>query len=120
MDEHLKEIRDRIALSKQNYKGPHCCLDMDYNIDKANDENISPCCYNPKFREYYLQAIVGFGGEKIDFCPYCGMQLPLGLSDMWFNILNQEYHIQSPTSIKENEKIPKDFLTDEWWKKRGL
>lgn len=105
--------------NKENYKGPHCCFVMDYSVDKSNPYNISPTSYSPKFREYYLQATIGPGSRKIDYCPYCGTKLPAGLSDLWFDILEEEYEIQA-WKHNQKEKIPAEFFTDEWWKKRGL
>ena len=104
---------------KKNYKGPHCCFVMDYNVDKLRGENLSPCFYNPKFREYYLKETHGSGSRKIDFCPYCGAKLPEGLSDIWFDIIEKELGLD-PWLPKQRKKIPVEFQTDEWWKKRGL
>ena len=109
-----------MTLARQNYKEPHCCLIMHYNTDKTDPENVSPCSYNPKFREYYLDAIIGHGAEKITFCPYCGTKLPKGLSDEWFDILEKEYGLDDPGMPDQKEKVPAEFKTDEWWKKRGL
>jgi hypothetical protein len=123
-DESLKkycEERDeKLENDKKNYKGSHCCLSMAYAVDKENSENVSPCFYNPKFRRYYLKATQGLGGGKINFCPYCGTKLPQELSDMWFDILEKEYGLDDPGWPEQEEKIPAEFLTDEWWKKRDL
>lgn len=114
--ERIKQFEEK----KKNYKGSHCCLTMDNAVDKSNCENVSPCFYNPKFREYYLQATVGLGGRRIDFCPYCGTKLPEALSDMWFDILEKEYGLDDPSWPEQKERVPAEFNTDEWWKKRGL
>jgi|APCry1669189034_1035192.scaffolds.fasta_scaffold127828_2 hypothetical protein len=57
--------------------------------------------------------------SDIYYCPWCGATLPKQLSDEWFDILEKEYGIVDP-SDKEREKVPPEFKTDEWWKKRGL
>ncbi len=119
VDKSQEEVYKRFEENKKNYKGFHCCFVMDNAVDKSNSENVSPCFYNPKFREYYLQATSGLGSRKIDFCPYCGTKLPQDLSDLWFDILEQEFKID-PWLPKDRKKIPAEFLTNEWWKKRGL
>jgi hypothetical protein len=124
-DEALRkywEDRDtEFELNKKNYKGPHCCLDMHYGVeDKDNPDNISPCDFNKKFRGYYLIATKGPGGKEMSYCPFCGKRLPKELSDEWFDILEKEYGLDLPLTSKQYDRIPAEFLTDEWWKKRGL
>ena len=113
LKKYWKERDKQLEEDKKNYKGPHCCLIMDYNIDKSSGENISPCFYNPKFRKYYLQATQGLGGEKIDFCPYCGTKLPQSLSDIWFDILEEEFGLDNPASLEQKKKIPASRLHGE-------
>ena len=124
IDESLEEYWEKkdkqLQEDKKNYNGPHCCLIMDYSVDKTDPENVSPCLYIPKFREYSLQAMIGPGAGKIDYCPYCGTKLPQELSDLWFDILEKEYGLDDPGWPEQREKVPTEFLTDEWWKKRGL
>lgn len=57
--------------------------------------------------------------SDIYFCPWCGTKLPHNLADEWFAILAQEYNIIDP-SAKDRHKVPLEFKTYEWWKKRGL
>jgi hypothetical protein len=117
--EHVVEERDRkFELKKKNYTGPHCCWEMHCAVTKHPD-NISPNTYNPKLRGYYLSATKGHGGEQISFCPRCGKKLPKELSNEWFDIIRNDYGLD-PWMQDEYEKIPAEFLTDEWWKKRGL
>jgi hypothetical protein len=53
------------------------------------------------------------------FCPNCGTKLPSSLRDEWFDILEQEYGLEDPCE-EDKQKVPQEFLTDEWWKKRGF
>jgi hypothetical protein len=46
-------------------------------------------------------------------------KLPTSLRDIWFEILEKEYGLERPIS-KDKDSVPQEFLTDEWWKKRGL
>jgi hypothetical protein len=42
------------------------------------------------------------------------------LKDEWFDILEKEYELDNPAwDLEQKEKIPAEFKTDEWWKKRG-
>jgi len=122
IEEYREEINKQLEVDKQNYKGPFCCLIMDYNIDKSNLQNKSSYFYVPKLRCYYLQPIIGFGSDKIDFCPHCGIKLPQELSDLWFDILEKEYGIDSPfcPDPEDEKKFPAEFLTDKWWINRKL
>jgi hypothetical protein len=58
-------------------------------------------------------------GCYIQYCPWCGTKLPTELSDEWYDTLEKEYGIISPIH-DERKKVPPEFWTDEWWKKRGL
>ncbi|HEX4068764.1 MAG TPA: hypothetical protein VHX42_01575, partial [Candidatus Babeliales bacterium] len=53
------------------------------------------------------------------FCPNCGARLPSSLRDEWFDILENEYGLEEPLH-EDKEKVPKEFLTHEWWKERSL
>lgn len=108
-----------IEYQKKHYKGPHCCWETDVAVQDYPD-NVSPCSYNPKFRGYYLTARFGHGGEQIQYCPRCGKKYPKELSDEWFDILEQEYGLDNPNALDQRDRVPKEFWTDEWWKKRGL
>ncbi len=104
---------------KEQYQGSHCCWETAVAVEKY-PENVSPCSYYPIFREYFLDATRGYGGEVITYCPRCGKKYPKPLRNEWFDILEQEYGLDNPPSSEQRDKIPAEFLTDEWWKKRGL
>ena len=53
------------------------------------------------------------------YCPWCGSELPKELGEVWCDILEKEFNISDPFD-KEKDKVPQEFRTDEWWKKRGL
>jgi hypothetical protein len=42
------------------------------------------------------------------------------LTDEWVRILKEEYGFEDPWEARIENKIPAEFHTDEWWKKRGL
>jgi hypothetical protein len=116
MDKHYQEILDKITLARKNYKGSFCCFDMDSMLNGS--EPIYKIEYDPSIREYFLESVEGYICA-IQFCPWCGSLLPKNLRDEWFDILEQEYNLD-PWIPEQKEKIPTEFLTDEWWKKRNL
>jgi len=118
MDSDYKKWLDEWQIAKQNYKGPFCCLDMNSMLD--NDDELYNVKYSPKAREYYLKSLQGPYCRTIEFCPWCGSELPKSLGDEWFDILENEYGLDMPAIPEQKKRIPAEFLTDEWWKKRGL
>lgn len=100
-----------------------CCERMEIVVGDID----CPLRYIPNLRYYGMSAPKpllkknqGWPGYMIDFCPYCGTRLPKDLVDERFAILEKEYGIIDPYDAKQKKRIPKEFETDEWWKKRGL
>jgi uncharacterized protein DUF6980 len=101
----------------------YCCTIMQGWLQDID----CPLIYN-KFARYYtmsapkslIEKNVVWPCYKVHYCPYCGTQLPKDLVDEWMNILENEYNIDDPYDSKQKKLIPKEFKTDEWWKKRGL
>ena len=114
-EELLKKIREEVEEERRNYKGPHCCLTMDAEL--ARGETV--LYYSPKYREYGVKLPKSTGCMLMDYCMFCGKKLPESLRVPWFDILEQEYGLERPVS-GDRKKVPQEFLTDEWWKKRGL
>jgi hypothetical protein len=111
----LEEIDKRIEKAKHDYKGPHCCLTMDRGlISYADGLN-----YDKQYREYGIKIPISAAFIAIDYCMFCGKELPSSLRHQWFDILEQEYGLESPME-EDEDKVPQEFWTDEWWKKRGL
>lgn len=88
----------------------HCCKLMS---DFVNDKRL-PLKYYPQYREYNIPLIGSNAMQGIIFCPWCGKKLPRDLREEYYDVLESEYH------ITEDQNIPSEFKTDEWWKKRGL
>ena len=74
--------------------------------------------YDSQYREYGVD-LGKRGGMLIDYCMFCGKKLPASLRREWFDILEQDYGLERPAS-GDKEKVPKEFLINEWWKMRGL
>ena len=111
----LEEIDKKVEQARRDYKGPHCCLTMDRGL--VSDTNV--LAYSPDFREYGIKIPKTTGYIGIDYCMFCGKKLPIPLRHEWFDILEKEYGLERPCT-GDKKKVPKEFLTDEWWKKRGL
>ncbi|MFI4983868.1 MAG: DUF6980 family protein [Rickettsiales bacterium] len=94
----------------------HCCNNMEYYV--SENREIS---YDLELRRYVLRLANAKNAtcQLLFYCPWCGTKLPTSLADKWFEILKVEYGLTDPI-FDDAEKIPKEFKTDEWWKKRGL
>jgi len=114
-EEQLKKIYEKVEEERQNYKGPHCCMTMHYGL--LSDKKILD--YSQRYREYGINIPNSTTTMAIDYCMFCGKKLPESLRIKWFNILEQEYGLERPASGDRN-KVPAEFLTNEWWKKREL
>ena len=70
--------------------------------------------YTLKWRMYKLIINNDPGNQWIlNYCPFCGKKFPDNLMDAYY------YAIRDDTG-KVLDPLPKEFETDEWWKKRGL
>ncbi len=108
-------IDARVAEKRRNYKGPHCCLTMDAELVRED----ALLYYSLRFREYGVKTPNSTGGVLMNYCMCCGKKSPESVRSEWFEILEQEYGLEWPDS-KDKRKVPVEFWTDEWWKKRGL
>jgi hypothetical protein len=81
----------------------------------VNKEHIVD--YEDYVRNYNLR------GKKrvyaIKYCPWCGKNLGKELNWEYYEILEKEYEIYNPETT-EVDKVPAEFKSDAWWKKRGL
>lgn len=102
-----------MEINKQT-KPIHCCQSMQDLLE----EKKLPMEYNPILREYYIKINSSRVIYCMFYCPWCGSQLPESLRSQWFDIIHDEYLIENP--MDDKRRIPKEFRTDEWWKKRGL
>jgi hypothetical protein len=94
----------------------HCCdILKSYSTHKNNLIE-----FLPETRSYYFVLHDDQHGthQKMFYCPWCGTSLPKDLSESLALVLQKEYGIEDV--IFDREKIPPEFKTDEWWKKRGL
>lgn len=119
--EWLKKCNEIIKIL---LKVTHCCLEMESAVENSIE---SPLVYNARMRDYTITAPKAlmkrneiWTGYGIKFCPFCSATLPKDLTSIWFEILEKEYGIDDPYDDEQKKCIPQEFMTDEWWKKRGL
>jgi hypothetical protein len=103
-----------------------CCKDFlskkfDGYISFYNERNgIEYISYYPRKRSYTISHSEELG-THMEYCPYCGKKMPKELTDEWYDILEKEYGlIDVNPGDYHDKRIPKEFWTDEWWRKRGL
>lgn len=88
-----------------------CCSEMQFHL-LAGELGL---VYYRRFREFgILYRDGGSSKQSIYYCPWCGSQLPTSLRKKWFEM------IESQGLEPDSPEIPQEFLTDEWWKQRGL
>ena len=87
---------------------------------------------NPAYdMEYYAREDETFlhsreGGAicwKFSFCPFCGQDIE-GKSKIFHKVIKDELGIDVEAEDIEwdtlETRLPEEFKTDEWWRKRGL
>lgn len=99
----------------------HCCEAMNYYADPLFREEHSIIRYHPEIRSYnfILHGHDSSFETRIVFCPWCGKKLPKRLIDEMEAVLKNEFGIIEK-DWNDPSKIPLEFSTDEWWKKRNL
>ena len=95
-------------------------------LDAIEQGNDSPLTYDVATRSYRISAPkalmkknMRWLGYNVKFCPFCCIKLPKDLTDEWCEILDDDYDI-NPYDEPQKKRMPAEFKTDEWWKKRGL
>ncbi len=97
-----------------NIKEKFCCEDMESCVNDK-DWVIE---YYPSSRGYVISCRDQVALE-MKYCLFCGTKLPESLEDELNDILVEELGIEDP-DYGDDPRIPAEFKTDEWWKKRGL
>lgn len=100
----------------------HCCVEMG---DAVKDGIL---LYDPPRRLYALfidKCDVPL--QFIGYCPFCGKQLPEDLDMDYDDAVEEalgrpglELVCNNQSYLEPSPLLPKEFQTDEWWRKRGL
>lgn len=93
------------------------CCDL---MKNALDDPRVYLYYDQIKREYRLPLKFLDAADILYYCPWCGKKLPSSLRDTYYDILEKEYTLDNYDINDNPEKIPQEFKSDEWWKKRGL
>ena len=102
---------------EKNKKGDCCCQLMNRFVD---DPRVG-IDYNKKLREYSIDLkLTRAVQQDIFHCPFCGFKLPKGLRQEYCNIVKNKFSIDCIFNDEETKKLPEEFMSDQWWKKRGL
>lgn len=104
----MKRIEKKVYLLVQ-----HCCDAMKYAVE----EHGHSLEYAARYREYIIRDQGSDSCIIARYCFNCGMKLPASLRSEWFDILEKEYGLSSPSC--DLRKVPKKFRSDQWWKERG-
>ena len=98
-----------------------CCDTMRVQLTHECEQHPDPfdcpdvlVVYNAKFDEYGMP--IRDGGPSVmsmQFCPWCGTQLPESKRDLWFNTL-AALGFDDPSE----QPISDEFRSDEWWRNR--
>ena len=121
-----RAIKKRVFERIEEWKGLHkkgkeC--PMLYDLVIGDEAGTTRAAYLPMIRAYIIyknwseEDLCNQEFYVMKYCPYCRAKLPRQLDDKLTEILQKEYGL---TSWKDYKKAPKEFHTDEWWKKRGL
>ena len=91
-----------------------CCEMMKYFLN--NNEPYRIIQYSNRFDEYGI--VIYDGGNSsiiINYCPWCGKELPKSKRDKWFDEL-EKLGFLNP--LEENIQI--EFKSNLWWSKNEI
>jgi hypothetical protein len=97
----------------------HCCKEMQFFLE---EEKIS-IGYSSRFRSYYINLKGSGAVQRIIYCPWCGKLLPKPLDNEYDLELSKLLNVPLDDITLDtyySKSLPKEFKTEEWWKKRGL
>ncbi len=104
----------------------HCCSKMEGTVEEKN-HSVS---YEDYTRTYHVNVGQSFINEdtgevevsvvdRITYCPWCGKKLPKSLRSEWYDEI-ENLGIELPLDNEKIKKLPKEYQTEEWWKKKGV
>jgi hypothetical protein len=130
---------------KKKSKIRYCCEKLKSEIEEgAAFTHNKLIIYNASRRSYGIADEKGEGLSYVPmtYCPFCGTKFPPDLLEEWSDViweeLGPEYLIEFEAEAQKSlckhqgkeyvpdpdlpkaKPLPKEFKTDEWWKKRGL
>jgi hypothetical protein len=79
-----------------------------------------PVLFDPSECQFALMETWGPAILLISHCPWSGKPLPKSLSDEWNDAVNDVLGTDEWSHEDAREKLPREFWTEDWWRKRGL
>jgi DNA-directed RNA polymerase subunit N (RpoN/RPB10) len=109
-----------INVNEHSATDKYCCDEMQCSIKSGNFS----MGYRRQFAETYLVSREGVNNYwMFDFCPFCGKNIA-SKAEVFSKCVEDEFGINTESKSFDYEKLdeylPKEFESDEWWKKRGL
>lgn len=98
------------APSAASNNSPHACSDMLRSLADID----TPLVYNDHLLEYGLQVRFRGGDtwDEVNFCPWCGAELPASLRDEWFE------ELEGLGLDPGFDKTPPEYQDGTWWRRR--
>jgi len=102
---------------------------MNGQSNELVDYNDMPVYYSPSIRAFFILTCskkdehignINRPGYFIEYCPWCGTKFPKDLAQEKADILQNEHLHNDDNCTLDDSCFPAEFLTDQWWKKRGL
>lgn len=93
----------------------YCCEKM----KEAMESGKYGLSYEKKYAATYCARRDEFASWHWSFCPFCGKDISWKM-EAYEKVLKNEFGITDPYDDEIEKTLPEEFLTDEWWKKRGL
>ena len=67
-----------------------------------------------------LHYLMLYNIDPLKYCPWCGTEFPKSLRDEWADEVEKKFSVESILDKEELKKVPEEYMTEEWWKKKGL
>ncbi len=91
----------------------YCCKELEQHLREKEVGIV----YDRTSRWYGIKILDGgSSSQTIHYCPWCGTKLPKDLSDELGKIVFEELELDG----FDDPRLPEEFKSDEWWKKRGF
>lgn len=87
---------------------------------KNREGRATPLYHSKILRSYELKDLESQIVYSMSYCPWCGSKLPEDLGDTFFDIMMEMLGEDVDLLDIDTDTLPKEFQSDEWWKKRGL
>lgn len=110
-----QQVRER-GVDPARFACVHLAYRLTFKCSQHEDPWECPdhvIVYSDRFDEYGIPVRDGGNSRiRINFCPWCGLELPPSKRDLWFETL-RSLGFDAPLS----QEIPEEFQSDRWWRR---